>query len=207
MRIATNGWFLTHDAHTGTGQYLRALLEWLPKVGPGHEYFVVVPVSGAARIEIASGIRRVPVPCGSSNFDKLRFEQILFPRACRALNADLAHVPHWAPPLASPAPLVVTIHDLIPRLLPEYRGGPLVRLYTALVSAATLGASMVLADSDASRQDVIRELRMPPEKVRVVYLAADVRYSAQSDAARDGTSQPLELVFHAEPNVWTCEAT
>ena len=24
MKIVLNGWFLTHDVHTGTGQYLRA---------------------------------------------------------------------------------------------------------------------------------------------------------------------------------------
>ena len=178
MRIAINGWFLAHDPHTGTGQYLRALLEWLPKVGPGHEYHVVVPHGARPALPPSIGILRLA--CGASNLDKLRFEQVLFPRACRDLKADVAHVPHWAPPLASPAPVVVTIHDLIPRLLPEYRGGPLVRLYTALVSAATLGASMVLADSEASRQDILRELGLPQEKVRTVYLAADERYTAQS---------------------------
>ncbi len=178
MRIVLNGWFLAHDSHTGTGQYLRALLDWLPRVGPQHEYHVVVPDGPLP--ELPSSIGILHLACGASNFDKLRFEQILFPRACEQLGAHLAHVPHWAPPLASPAPLVVTIHDLIPRLLPEYRGGPLVRLYTALVSAATLGASMVLADSEASRRDILRELKLPEDKVRTVYLAADERYTAQS---------------------------
>lgn len=39
------------------------------------------------------------------------------------------------------------------------------------------------------------------------FTESPVRVAASADAARDGTSQPLELVFHAEPNVWTCEAT
>ena len=82
------------------------------------------------------------VPCGTSDVDKLYFEQYLFPRACRDLKAGVAHVPHWAPPLFTRGQrLVVTIHDLIPRLLPEYRGGLLARAYTALVSAATRGAA------------------------------------------------------------------
>ena len=197
MRAALNGWFLVHNAHTGTGQYLRALCAWLPRVAPQHEYYVVVPPGRIA--EMPSAVRLHPVPCGASDLDKVRFEQILFPRACRALNADAAHVPHWAPPLASPAPIVVTVHDLIPlltRALPEYRGGLRVRLYTALVAAATAGASLVLADSDASRQDVLHHLRAPPEKVRTVYLAASERYTPKGDWQGD---EPIRQKYRLAP--------
>jgi glycosyltransferase involved in cell wall biosynthesis len=179
MRVALNGWFLVHNAHTGTGQYLRALAAWLPRVAPQHEYYVIVP-SGQIT-EVNSGVRLQPVPCGASNFDKVRFEQSLFPRACRDLKADVAHVPYFAPPLASPAPIVVTIHDLIPLVLPEYRGSLSVRLYTALVAAAAAGAALVLADSDASQNDILQHLRLPPEKVRTIYLAAGEQYSPKGD--------------------------
>jgi hypothetical protein len=76
-------------------------------------------------------------------------------------------VPYWAPPLASPAPIVVTVHDLIPRLLPEYRGGRAVQLYTALVSAATTGAALVLTDSNASAADIAAQLKCRPRKFAV----------------------------------------
>src|SRR5437016_3451386 len=115
MRIVLNGWFAVHDAQTGSGQYLRALLEWLPRVGPENEYHLVVPQPGPAALTLLPpegvGYKVTAVRCGDSNFDKVRFEQWHFPRACRALRADLVHVPYWAPPLASPAPIVVTIHD------------------------------------------------------------------------------------------------
>ena len=137
MRIALNGWFQAHDAHTGSGQYLRALLEWLPKVAPQHEYHLVVPVEAGQAAPEGSGYQVHAVRCGSSNLAKVWFEQRLFPRAVGKLRADVAHVPYWAPPLSSPAPIVVTVHDLIPKILPEYRGGAAVQLYTALVSAAT----------------------------------------------------------------------
>ena len=186
MRIALNGWFLVHHPHTGTGQYLRALLEWLPQVAPEAEYYVVVPdaapsaapAPGAASLALPSACRVQPVRCGPSDLDKLRFEQYLFPQACRALRADLAHVPHWAPPFFSPGPpCIVTIHDLIPRLLPAYRGHLLARAYTALASAATPGAALILADSEASRQDILRELGLAQHKVQRIYLAADTRYT------------------------------
>jgi glycosyltransferase involved in cell wall biosynthesis len=183
VRIVINGWFAVHDVQTGSGQYLRALLAWLPRVAPEHEYHLVVPQSGPAPTmgQAGAGYRVYPVRCGGSNLAKVRFEQWQFPRACRTLRADLAHVPYWAPPLVSPAPIVVTIHDIIPLLLPEYRRGLGVRLYIALVSAAARGAALVLTDSEASARDIQQHLRLPVEKVRTVYLAADPAYNPKGD--------------------------
>ena len=50
MHIVINGWFAVHDVQTGSGQYLRALLEWLPRVAPEHEYYLVVPQAGSAAL-------------------------------------------------------------------------------------------------------------------------------------------------------------
>ena len=183
MRIIINGWFAAHDVQTGSGQYLRALLEWLPQVAPEHEYHLVAPDDGttAAPKPKGGGYQMHAVRCGASNWAKLRFEQWQFPQACRALRADLAHVPYWAPPLSSPAPIVVTIHDIIPVLMPEYQRGRAARAYTALVSAAARGVTLVLTDSDASARDIQQHLGLPAEKVRTVYLAAGPAYQPTGD--------------------------
>lgn len=183
MRIIINGWFAAHDVQTGSGQYLRALLEWLPRVAPEHDYHLVVPQAGLTAIAKpdSAGYQVHPVRCGVSNWAKLRFEQWQFPRACRALRADLAHVPYWAPPLSSPAPIVVTIHDIIPVLMPEYQRGRAARLYTTLVSAAARGVTLALTDSDASARDIQQHLGLPPEKVRTIYLAAGPAYTPTGD--------------------------
>jgi glycosyltransferase involved in cell wall biosynthesis len=180
MRIVINGWFLAHDPHTGSGQYLRALLEWLPKVAPEHEYHVVVPAPlPPAQATLGYSLQVSAVQ--GTNLGKLRFEQIVFPGTARKLRADLIHVPYWAPPLRSPAPIVVTVHDLIPLLLPEYRGSRKVQLYTTLVSAATAGAALVLTDSRASAGDITQHLKIPAERVRAIHLAAGPQYTAKGE--------------------------
>ncbi len=88
----------------------------------------------------------------------------------------MAHVPHFGPPLFSTVPVVVTIHDLIPLVLPAYRGSLAVRAYTALAAQSARRARMIIADSEASRRDILARLRVAPERVRVVYLAASPRY-------------------------------
>ena len=55
--------------------------------------------------------------------------------AARRLRPDALWVPYWAALLWQPCPVAVTVHDLIPLLLPAYRGGFLQRR-TALVAAS-----------------------------------------------------------------------
>jgi glycosyltransferase involved in cell wall biosynthesis len=71
---------------------------------------------------------------------------------------------------------VVTVHDLIPLLLREYRGGVLGRLYTGLIAAATRGARWVITDSSASKGDILTHLGVAAERVSVIHLAADGRF-------------------------------
>ena len=104
-----------------------------------------------------------------------------FPRACRRLRADVAFVPYWGSPWWQPCPVVVTVHDLIPLLLPLYRGGMLQRAYTALVSRTARRAAAVLTDSEASKRDIIAHLGIPAERVHAIHLAADPRYRPVTD--------------------------
>jgi len=119
----------------------------------------------------------------SRDLAKLWFEQVAFPRACRQWRADVALVPYWGAPWWRACPTVVTIHDLIPLLLPLYRGGPPQRVYTWLVARTARRAHAVLTDSEASRRDVIEHLRIPPDRVHAVHLAAEERYQRVADPA------------------------
>ncbi len=113
------------------------------------------------------------------NLGKVWFEQVLFPRACREVGATVAHVPYWGGPLQSPVPLVVTVHDLTTLLVPEYRRPFRARLYNALVSASARGATRIITDSNASKQDIVTHLRIPANKIERIFLAAGTQFNAQ----------------------------
>lgn len=208
MRLALNGWFYDQP-HTGSGQYLRELLAQLPTVAPDIETILVLPehaIHNTQESHFTFHALRVP----NSNLGKVRFEQIGFPRACRALKADLAHIPYWAPPLSSPVPFVVTLHDIMPILLPEYRDDFRVRLYNALVSAATSGAAHIIADSEASKADIVQHLKAPMDKVTAIHLAVGPQFRSAADirdtADREKYNLPDSYVlylggFHPRKNV------
>jgi glycosyltransferase involved in cell wall biosynthesis len=194
MRVGINGLFW--ESKTGSGQYTRCLVRelmaleteyalFLPRHEPGtggpHHLFIATPFSN------------------NETLAKLWFEQLSFPRACQGL--DVAHVPYFAPPLFSSTPTVVTIHDLIPLILPGYKGSLLVRLYTRLVSIAAKRAQAIITDSRSSQRDILRLLKIPPGRVHIIPLAADERFkpgvgTAELDQARRKYSLPQEFILY-----------
>lgn len=178
LRVAINGWFWDQPA-TGSGQTVRYLVPALVEQDSALEIVVVVPewvVTNQAIEDLPERVRLLPVWCRPGNLGKLWFEQDTFPRACRQLGVDLVHIPYFASPLSPPAPTLVTIHDLIPMVLPEYRGSIGVRLYTSLVASAAPQAHLVLTDSQASKRDILAHLQLPDSRVRVVHLAPAPHY-------------------------------
>jgi glycosyltransferase involved in cell wall biosynthesis len=176
MHLAINGWFWDRP-DTGSGQYLRGLVRHLRAADPDLSITLILP-EGAPVETMPPGITVQPVTLkGRGHLAKTGFEQQVFPRVAAYVSADLAHVPYWGSPLSSQIPVVVTVHDIIPLVLPEYRGGVLARLYTGMVAAAARGAAAVITDSAASRVDIIRRLGIPPERVRSILLAAGPEFN------------------------------
>src|SRR4051812_16376371 len=100
MKVSFNGYF-TDLPHTGSGQYTTHLLEHLPV----EQMLVASP------------------PARPGDLGQLKWEQLTWPRRAYAEGANLLHSPYFALPLRRKLPAVVTIHDLIPMVVPEYRGG------------------------------------------------------------------------------------
>ncbi len=186
MHIAFNGWFWDQP-HTGSGQYLRHLLAALHQRAPEHRLTLVVPARMATLEALPPQVDVLPMPLRLGGHPgKVWFEQHLFPRAVARLQADIAHVPYWGPPLRSPAPLICTVLDVIPLLVPEYSAGLRNRLYTSLVRAAARGASHLLTLSAEGQRQIAAHIGVPAERVTVTPLAADKVFHPEQGAERDG---------------------
>jgi glycosyltransferase involved in cell wall biosynthesis len=94
-------------------------------------------------------------------------------RAIGARDADLLHIPAFSAPAVSPAPKVVTVHDVIPLVLPDYRASRAMSLYLALMRRTVHRARIVLTPSAFSAAEITRVLGIAPERVRVTPLAVD----------------------------------
>ena len=205
MRIVINGMFWG-EPNVGSGQYLRGLVAGLAQQSAGHDFTLLLPACRQAEqpgawdappAGFSCALVRTPFDGRSANLAKLWFEQLGVPRAAAWLRADLLHVPYFAPPLVSRVPVVASVLDLIPLLLPEYRGGAAVRAYMRLVSRAARRARAVIAISEDSRRDIIEHLGIAPARVRAIPLAAGAQYwprepaQAAEAAARYGLRGPF----------------
>jgi len=179
MHVAMNGYFWKRPS-VGSGQYLRQLVYHLNRTVSDLDITLICPQEPGEPQpqDVPPSVRVELVRARSGNVGKVLFEQVHFPRACRAVGADVAHVPYWGGPLRSPVPLVVTVHDLTTLLIPEYRRPFKSRLYNALVSASARGASHIITDSFSSKLDIMDHLQIAEEKVTAVYLAAAPQYSS-----------------------------
>lgn len=185
MHVAINGWFWDQP-HTGSGQYVRRLVEALPACAPALRLTLIVPGHITTLNGLPATVDVLPVPGRfAGHLGKVWFEQRAFPRGVARLRPDVAHVPYWGPPLRSPAPLVCTVLDVIPLLVREYNTGVRNRLYTSLVRAAARGADHLLTLSADSQRQIVARLGVPVERVTVTPLAADRVFHPEIGAERD----------------------
>lgn len=184
--IAFNGWFWNQPT-VGSGQYIRYLLPALQKLAPENTYTLVVPDSVKSVDDVPPNvsIEHAKVPIGG-HLGKVWFEQRSYPKMVRKLGADIAHVPYWGAPLSThPARLVTSVLDIIPLVLPAYRGGLGANLYTSLVSATAKGSAHILTLSEASKADIARELEIPQDKITVTYLGVGGEFNPKDGRQKD----------------------
>ena len=201
MRIAIDA-RLSYYVQAGITQYTLNLIRALADIDRENEYSSLQRRPDQRSIVDQENFRRVPLLAPPHH----PLEQyVLGLELSLRSKQDVIHCTDFIPPFYYRGPTVVTIHDLIPLLLPEYRGGPLVRLYTALVARTARNAALALTDSQASRRDILAHLDLPDERVRVVYLAVDERY-APLPAADDADLAP-QASYPYQPTRNSGEAT
>ena len=153
---------------TGIGQYTAKLLAALRRTAPDHEY-----------TEISWG--KDPV---MRLHNRLWWQQVQVPRRAHAECADILHVPGFDAPAWNPCPTVLTCHDLIGALFPQNLP-PVARFYWSRWLPWSLRwADAILADSEATRRDILRLTPVQDNRITVAPLAVDKLFQPTDIAAQ-----------------------
>ncbi|MBN1258927.1 glycosyltransferase, partial [Candidatus Peregrinibacteria bacterium] len=122
MKIGMNARFLTQP-YTGIGQYTINLLRALSRAEDKNEYFLFTPE--LVELGLPERFHQIRIPEGdfkSPSMRKAHWEFFLVPREMEKQQVNLAHFLYPANPWRRmPMPVIVTVHDVIPWLLPGYR--------------------------------------------------------------------------------------
>jgi len=176
MLIGIDASRATATRRTGTENYSLHLIRGLLALGQEHRvrlYFNQVPSPGL--LPGSAEQRVIPFPRLWTHV-RLSWEML-------ALPPDLLFVPSHVLPLVHPRRSVVTVHDLGYLYYPEAHtlSQNLYLRWSTRYNART--AARALADSEATRRDLIRHYGILPEKIVVVYPGRDENLAPVTDPA------------------------
>src|SRR3990167_5606855 len=92
-------------------------------------------------------------------------------------DLDIFHAWDYLQPPVKKAKVITTIHDLTTIKFPLYHHESTVQAQTHRLRWVRREADIVLADSLATKKDIIELLGIPEKKIKVVYLAAGEQYT------------------------------
>jgi glycosyltransferase involved in cell wall biosynthesis len=125
---------------------------------------------------------------------RLAWEQAGLPELARRWRADVVHSPHYTMPLASSAPVVVTVHDATFFTDPAVHSPVKARFFRSATRVAGRCAAALIAPSEATRDEVAREADVDPAKVHVAWHGADTTvFRPPAAGERDRVAASLGL--------------
>jgi glycosyltransferase involved in cell wall biosynthesis len=122
-----------------------------------------------------------------------RLEPVTLTAELARFNLDLLHSPDFIPPLRGARHHIVTVHDLNFLYYPQFLTTESRRYYNGQIQRAVQQADHILADSAATRNDLIEKLNVPADKITVHMLGVDERFEPLSAEAVEPCRQQLDL--------------
>ena len=158
----------------GIGTYIRNILIELSRLDRETEYVVLCrPDDVTSGDVLGQNFRMVPETAPAYSIA----EQFRIPLSLARERVRLVHEPHYVLPPLLRCRSVVTIHDCIHLMFPQYLPGRLAYVYAkGSMWSATRKANKILTVSEASKRDILRLFDVDPEKVVVIHNAIDERF-------------------------------
>lgn len=158
----------------GISQYILYLLPALAELDAANEYSVFqMRKDGRSYTPSAANFRRrnLFTPCHH------RWERWALSLELRRHRLDVLHSPDFIPPGDGAKRRIITVHDLNFIYYPQFLTPESMRYYADQIEWAVHTADHISADSHATRHDLIEHLRVPPDKITTVHLAANPLYA------------------------------
>lgn len=176
MRIAFDGMFLRMPP-CGIGGYVGSLIPAMRAVDPTFELCVMEPDWDYGK-GVASGSKQ---GFQAWRIRRASWELVGINKAARGVKPDLVHIPAFSAPIISSSPMVVTVHDVIPLVLPAYRSSRAMQIYMTVMRRTVKRARLIIAPSFAAADEMAAVLGVPRERIRVTLYAVGPGYRPCDD--------------------------
>ena len=167
MKIAFDGKRFFNNS-SGLGNYSRDLVRILATYFPGNEYVLFNQSKSEKGKEILQLSNVSFQETSTGNFSR----QFKMGKDAQEIDADIFHGLSGELPLKwneKPIKKIVTIHDLIFLRFPQYYSFFDRKIHFWKFQKAAEQADLIIAISEQTKRDIIQFLKVPEEKIRVVY--------------------------------------
>lgn len=176
---------------SGVGAYVSGLLAALAQLQDEIELLVYEDAANPVPLPPGAKAQRIPVRAARYSVSG----QSELARRCRQDRLDVFHSPFYVVPLFAPCPVVVTVHDLIPFLIPVY-AWPKSAMVRNGYRLAALKATNIIADSNNTAADIRRILDIEQNRISVVHIGVQECYKA---VAEQGELELLRKKYGVRP--------
>jgi glycosyltransferase involved in cell wall biosynthesis len=161
---------LTYYRIGGISTYIRRLIQALEKIDVENAYTIFH--SRKTHESLVKRFRRASLwtPCHH------RLERIALSVELARFRLNVLHSPDFIPPLRGARKHIITVHDLNFLHYPQFLTAESRRYYNDQIELAVRQADHILADSAATRDDLVKMLAVPPEKIAVHMLGVDEQF-------------------------------
>lgn len=160
--------------NAGIGRYSFELLQaLLQQAGHEHEFIVFYREDNSSSADLAR-LEELGAQLEPANYRHYSFsEQLLFPGQLKKHNLDLMHFPNFNVPVLYKRPFVVTIHDMVHHKISGHKKSRIWKYYAYqyIIEKAALQAKKIVTVTEAAKDEIIKYLGVPPEKIAVTYEA------------------------------------
>jgi glycosyltransferase involved in cell wall biosynthesis len=170
LRIGVNALYLIPGGVGGTEIYLRSLLHALEEIDRDNEYHVFTNnEAGVDLVPAAPNFIHEPTGVNATfRPARLIWEQTSLPVAVRRLKLDCLFNPGFTAPVIASCPNVTVFHDLQHKLHPEHFRWFDLPFWNLFLYWAVKRSKILIAVSDATRNDLVRFYKIPESKIRVI---------------------------------------
>lgn len=190
---------------SGLGNYSRDLVRILSHYFPENEYLLLNKNKSERGSEILEQKNVHFIESSKGKFSR----QFKMGKDTQAQNADIFHGLSGELPLKwdkSPIKKVVTIHDLIFMRYPQYYSFFDRKIHFWKFKKAAESADKIIAISEQTKQDIISYLKVPEEKIEVIYQGCHHAFKEnQSSEFIQKTKEKFNLPERFILNVGTIE--
>ncbi|MHB8572698.1 MAG: glycosyltransferase family 4 protein [Candidatus Dormibacteria bacterium] len=172
---------------TGTEVYSEQMVRAIARRASDHEFSLYVNLGRPPDWQLPGNMHWRCLP------RRRRWTQVGLSREMRHNPPHLLFVPSHVLPVMHPRLSVVTVHDvgfLLHRDAYRLSNWLYLNASTAWMSRS---AAVLLADSEATRRDLVRYYRADPARIEVVHLAASSEYRPRPAAEVDAVRKRYEL--------------